>query len=245
LRRLRARSGNYFWGYSPGSRCKKRLGAVWAIAGALGLLACGEPEGSAVDPGRSVVAIGATGCRPVATRAVGVVIADDLVATVAHAVAGESDITVVTPTGREMKGTLVAIDTDVDAALIDVDGIGLPPLRRAAYAGDGASAVSLWTSADGTVESAPADIVRRVTVRTTDIYREGDHLRPGFELRADVEPGDSGGGIVDRAGDLVGLVWATSRERPDRAWALPIEALDPLLDSARRGETPAAVPCAR
>ena len=60
-------------------------------------------------------------------------VADDLVATVAHAVAGESEITVVTPDGRNLPGVLAAIDTGLDAAVIRVDGLDLAPLpsRRA------------------------------------------------------------------------------------------------------------------
>jgi S1-C subfamily serine protease len=216
--------------------------AVVTIAAALGSSACGGDDGSSGDPGASVVAIGATGCRRTSTRAVGVVVADGLVATVAHAVAGESEITVVAPDGSEAQGTVAAIDTDLDAALIRVDGLDLTALPRATYdEGD----VSLWTSDHGAVRSAPAEILRRVEVRTSDIYREGEHLRPGLELRADVAAGDSGGGLVDADGQLVGLVWATSRERSERAWAMPIEALDPLLDAAEGGQTPPAARCSR
>jgi S1-C subfamily serine protease len=210
---------------------------------ALSLVGCGGSDGRSDDPTESVVAIGATGCRRTSTRAVGVVVADELVVTVAHAVAGESEIRVVTPDGRELEGTVAAIDTDLDAAVIRIDGIDLSPLPRRAYGGN--HEVSLLTAAHGAVQSAPVEILRRVTVRTSDIYREGEHLRPGFELRADVEAGDSGGGLVDGDGELVGLVWATSRERPDRAWAMPIEAFDPLLDAARAREAVPAARCAR
>jgi S1-C subfamily serine protease len=171
------------------------------------------------------------------------VIADDLLATVAHAVAGESEITVSTPDGRQLPGQVAAIDTALDAALIRVDGLDLAPLPRERF--DGNEDVSLWTADDGVVHSAPVEIRRRATVRTTDIYREGEHLRPGLELRADVEAGDSGGGLVDVDGELLGLVWATSRRTGDRAWALPIEALDPLLTAASAAEPVPAVDCAR
>jgi S1-C subfamily serine protease len=212
------------------------------VSGAIGLFACGGTDRSPPDPSASVVAIGATGCRPTSTRAVGVVVADELVATVAHAVAGESEITVVTPDGREAQGSVAAIDTELDAALLRVDGLDLSPLPRAVHE---RGEVSMWTSDHGAVRSAPAEILRRVTVHTSDIYREGEYLRPGFELRADVEAGDSGGGLVDRDGDLVGLVWATSRERPERAWAMPVEALDPLLDATRAGQEPPTARCSR
>jgi S1-C subfamily serine protease len=171
------------------------------------------------------------------------VVADDLLATVAHAVAGESEITVVTPDGRSLRGVVVAIDTGLDAAVIRVDGLDLTPLRRAEYEGDGD--VKLWTADEGVARPEPAEIRRRATIRTTDIYREGEHRRPGLELRADVEAGESGGALVGADGDLLGLVWATSREQDDRAWGMPIEALDPLLAAAEADDAVPAVRCAR
>ncbi len=205
--------------------------------------ACGGGDDDQVEPRNAVVAIGATGCRRTPTRADGVVVADGLVATVAHAIAGESVIRVIGPDGRDRPGDVVAIDTGLDAAVVRVDGLELPPLDRGQF--DDGETVTLWTSDHGVVESAPAEVLRRVTVRTTDIYREGEHLRPGFELEADVQAGDSGGGLVDADGELVGIVWATSRERDDRAWAMPIEALDPLLAAATASDPVPAVDCAR
>jgi S1-C subfamily serine protease len=204
---------------------------------------CGGDDGDGADPAGAVVDIRATGCRRTSTRAIGMVVAEDLLLTVAHAVAGESEITVSTPDGRQLPGVVAAIDTALDAAVIRVDGLDLAPLARRRYDGD--DDVTLWTADDGVVHSAPAEIRRRATVRTTDIYREGDHLRPGLELRADVEAGDSGGGLVDVDGELLGMVWATSRQTDDRAWALPIEALDPLLAAASEAAPVPAVDCAR
>jgi S1-C subfamily serine protease len=210
---------------------------------ALAAAACGGGGDDRVEPADAVVAIGATGCRRTPTRADGVVVADDLVATVAHAIAGESEIRVTGPDGRDLPGEVVAIDTQLDAAVVRVDGLDLAALDRGEL--EQGEAVTLWTSDHGVVESAPAEVRRRVTVRTTDIYREGEHLRPGLELQADVRAGDSGGGLVDADGELVGIVWATSRERDDRAWAMPIEALDPLLAAAMTGDPVAPVECAR
>ena len=103
-----------------------RPGAVAAVA-AIGAVGCGTGDERG-EPAEAVVAIGATGCRRTSTRAAGVVVADDLVATVAHAVAGESDINVVTPDGRNLSGVLAAIDTGLDAAVVRVDGLDLAPL---------------------------------------------------------------------------------------------------------------------
>ena len=66
-----------------------------------------------------------------------------------------------------------------------------------------------------------------MTIRTSDIYREGEHARPALDIVADVRAGDSGRADRRRGRQRAGLVWATSRRTDDRAWALPIEALDP------------------
>jgi S1-C subfamily serine protease len=220
----------------------RRVLGVAGLAAVMVLAGC-ETDDERGEPADAVVAIGATGCRRTSTRAVGVVIADDLLATVAHAVAGESEIDVATTDGRELRGVVAAIDTGLDAAIIRVDGLDVVPLPRDEYDGD--DEVTLWTADDGVARSEPVEIRRRATVRTTDIYRDGEHLRPGLELRADVEAGESGGGLVGAGGDLLGLVWATSRERDDRAWAMPIEALDPLLAAAASEDPVPAVRCAR
>ncbi|HET9600321.1 MAG TPA: trypsin-like peptidase domain-containing protein [Acidimicrobiales bacterium] len=203
--------------------------------------ACGDQDPP--DPAGSVVAIRASGCRLLPNRAVGLVVADGLVATVAHAVAGEEEITVSTPDGRTLAGAVAAIDTALDAAILRVDGLDLPALRRRPYSAS--EPVALVTADEDTVSSQPVGVRRAVTIRTSDIYREGEHLRPGFELEAPVAAGDSGGGLVAQDGSLLAVVWATSREREGRAWALAVEAYGPLVDAARAGDPPARVDCAR
>jgi S1-C subfamily serine protease len=186
------------------------------------------------------VAVAASGCRVTPTQAVGTVVGDDLVLTVAHAVAGETEITVRTADAREHAGVVVAIDPDLDAAILRVDGLDVEALPRRPHR-DG-EAVSLLL--DG--RTASAAVRRRVTVRTSDIYREGTHLRPGFEVAAEVHAGDSGGGLVTTDGSLVGFVWARSRESDDRAWATRIEAIEPLLSEADGdGGPPAPIACSR
>jgi S1-C subfamily serine protease len=66
-----------------------------------------------------------------------------------------------------------------------------------------------------------------------------------LELGADIAAGDSGSGVVAGDGSLLGVVWAASRESEDRAWALPIEAYEPLVEAAQAGAAPTATRCAR
>jgi S1-C subfamily serine protease len=191
------------------------------------------------------VRIEARGCRLLPNQAVGVAVDDELVITVAHAVAGEQDIDVTTPDGRTLPASVAAIDPDLDAAVLRVDGLELPALPRHAFEGAEGAPASLVRIEDGRARPVPVTIRRRVTINTTDIYREGEHVRPGFELGARVVAGDSGSGVVDGDGRLLGVVWAASREAEDRAWALPVEAYDPLVAAAQAGAAPAVTRCAR
>ena len=179
------------------------------------------------------MAITATGCRPSSNVAHGVVVGDDLVATVAHAVAGEDEILVA---GRH--AVVVAIDTVLDAAVLRVEGLDAEEADRRGYV-DGEE-VSLYTD-----RQRPAAVTRRATIRTSDIYRDGEHARPALDIVADVRAGDSGAPIVGEDGSVLALVWATSRRTDDRAWALPIEAIEPFIAAAQSGAHPPPAACAR
>ncbi len=208
---------------------------------AVGAVAC--DGASPPDPAGSVVTIAATGCRPTPNVALGVVVDDELVATVAHAVAGEDDI-VVSFDGRQYVGVVVAVDTALDAAVLRVDGLDADAVPRRAYRD--AEPVSMITTGDDDVLRAePIDVSGRTTIRTSDIYRDGEYARPALDIVADVRGGDSGAPIVSDDGRLLAMVWATSRRTDERAWALPIEAVAPLLEAAGSDAPPPGVPCSR
>ena len=202
------------------------------------LLAVGCAGEASADPAASVVAITATGCRPTSNIARGVVVGDDLVATVAHAVAGEDEIVVRDRGGEERGGVVVAIDPELDAAVLRVEGLDPGAVDRRPHV-DG-EAVSLLTD-----DEQPIEVARRVTVRTSDIYGEGEHARPGLDIVADVRAGDSGAPIVGDDGAVVALVWAASRRTDDRAWAVPIESLAPLITAATSAERAPPAACSR
>ncbi|MGI9052706.1 MAG: trypsin-like peptidase domain-containing protein [Ilumatobacteraceae bacterium] len=208
---------------------------------AVGVVACG---GAATpDPAASVVTIASSGCRPTPNVALGVVVGDGLVVTVAHAVAGEEEIAV-SFDGRQHAGVVVAVDTVLDAAVVRVDRLGADAVRRRPYE-DGETVSMATADDDGEIVARPIDVSGRATIRTSDIYRDGAHERPALDIVADVRGGDSGASILGDDGRLLALVWATSRRTEDRAWALPIEAVDALIEAAASGEPTAPVPCSR
>jgi len=76
-------------------------------------------------------------------------------------------------------------------------------------------------------EPVAVDVLQRVVIRTTDIYRDQPVERPGLRIDASVEPGDSGA-MVHLPGGGVGIVWSRSTTAEDQVWTvdLPIELLE-------------------
>lgn len=175
----------------------------------------------------------------------------DLAITAAHVIAGATEIEVTDIDGNRTTATPVLFDPDLDLALLRVaDPIGTPIRLRAeaAMAGErGVVALPRWIGGELQLEVEVVTVVRTVNISTTDIYREGDVDRAGFEIDASIEPGNSGSLVVvpassdtgtsPDAGDPaaaagpfgVGIVWARSNRNDASAWAidLPSEVLDP------------------
>jgi S1-C subfamily serine protease len=140
------------------------------------------------------------------------------VLTSAHVLAGAQAITV-EQGDFSAAGTIVGFDPNMDLAYVTFDG---PPTRTPTAASahvDAGDTGFAYVVRDGEVVGVPVRVRRRVRIRTEDIYIEGETLRPGFELEADIQSGDSGGAVVI-GGRVAGVVWARSRRDAHRAYAI-------------------------
>ena len=208
--------------------------AVLLLAASLATSCDSEATSAAV--GLRVVA-----CRPHPELGSGALVRiagvdEPLVLTAAHVVAGAEDITV-THGDTTRTGTIVAFDPEMDLAYLAIDdGDGSPAWTiDSAAVTSGDTGVALVVR-DGVPVVVPVTIERRVTIRTEDIYVEGETRRPGFELTADIDEGDSGGAVVVD-GTVVGVVWARSRRAGDRAYAIdPVRAGDRVHAQLRTGD---------
>lgn len=208
--------------------------AVAVLIGAVIAIACsGATEATPVDD--RPIEIRARGCDgPDPAVGSGTAVDAETVLTVAHVVAGADSITVTDAGGAEHAATVAAIDTDLDLAVLDVPGLGVTSVELASLgAGDMGTA-----SGVGTGGAFVWTIERTVVIRFADIYGEGAHERPGYELEATIERGDSGAGLFAEDGSLGGVVFATSRRDPARAWATDIAAAADLLALAGEADTP-------
>ena len=162
----------------------------------------------------SVVKVLGTACG-LGIEGSGWVAAPGIVVTNAHVVAGESDTTV------QLGGNPPGLDADVidfdphdDVAILRVKGLQRPVLRLAADPQPGTSAAILGYPLDGEFDLEPGRIGHTETVRTEDAYGNGPVLRSITALRGWVRPGNSGGPMVDRAGEVVATVFATITGSP-------------------------------
>ena len=142
------------------------------------------------------------------------------VLTNAHVVAGVKSVQVVTEDGSAVDGEVVYFDPDMDLAVIDAPQLTVRPLKFSDSAARGDSVAVIGYPENGGLEATPARIRDELVAPGNDIYGEGTVVREVLSLRADVRPGNSGGPVVNKDGDVVGVVFAASLDQDDTGYAM-------------------------
>jgi S1-C subfamily serine protease len=156
----------------------------------------------------SVVRVLGTACG-LGIEGSGWVAAPDLVVTNAHVVAGESDTVVeVGGTPPDLPVSVLVFDPRNDIAVLRVPGLQESSLALAPNPPSGTSAAIIGYPEDGPLRLRPGRIGATEHVRTENAYGQGPVLRSIVPLRGLVQPGNSGGPMVDAAGQVVATVFA-------------------------------------
>lgn len=138
--------------------------------------------------------------------------APDTVVTNAHVVAGIAAPQVQRPDGTRLPAQVQVFDPDRDLAVLAVPGLRQAPLALAPPVAGTDAAVFGHPEGQAAVAVIPARIVRRLEVDTDNIY--GQTVRRQILVMATyLEPGDSGGPVVDTTGRVVGVAFAMSALR--------------------------------
>lgn len=150
----------------------------------------------------------------------GFVVAHDYVMTNAHVVAGVGSPSVVVD-DTDHPATVVYYDPQFDVALLHVDTGSIRPLTFAPQPASQAAPVAvLGYPEDGPYDAQPGRVRSRDHLRSPDIYGHGTVIRDVYALRSLIRPGNSGGPVLDRRGDVVGVVFAASVTDADTGYAL-------------------------
>lgn len=173
----------------------------------------------------------------------GWIAAPDTVVTNAHVVAGAGTVSV-EEVGEEGtggdQGSVVLFDPRLDLAVLRVGGLTGKPLTlltRTLDVGSPGATLGYPGSQQGGFDSGPAAVQNVFDARGRDIYGEEEVVREIYELRADVEQGDSGGPFVTPQGDVAGVIFAASTTSRGTGYALTgSEVVDEIQAGSQRTE---------
>ena len=202
-----------------------RRGAAAARGGAAALAAAAALGGCASDaspparpPPGAVLQVTVPGPGRVSEVATAFAVRDGRAVTVAHAVAGARSVSVAAPGRRPARARVLASDPGLDLAVLAVRGLDVDAPRVASpTAGQRARVMVLR----GNHARSLAAIVRRlITARVRDAPGATARVRPALELETTVTQGDSGAPVLDAEGRLIGVLFAQSAQRDDRAYAV-------------------------
>lgn len=152
----------------------------------------------------------------------GVIISEDgYILTCAHVVSGADTITVILPDGTEYPGTVTGMYEEGDIAVVKIEATGLPAavigdsdqvqLGETVYAVGNPGGTLSGTITDGIISSVDRTI--NVSLEETSGYGWNTGRTVSLEVlqtSAAVSPGNSGGGLFNSRGELIGIVNAKS-----------------------------------
>lgn len=174
------------------------------------------------------VRIRALGCSRLGTGS-GFVLDDGLIVTNRHVVGQPREISISTWDGRSFDALVEGIALDADLAVIKVVGADLPTatLRTSPVT------IGEPIAVIGYPGGGPATITTGRIVGLTDGPVLSERT-PAIVIDAEVRQGNSGGPLIDAHGDVVGVIFALSRDSGN-GLAVPVDVL--LQRLATRGFT--------
>jgi Do/DeqQ family serine protease len=164
------------------------------------------------------------GATPRAMSGVGsgfIVSPNGLILTTAHVVDQSDDVTVRLTDRREFKAKIVAVDTQSDIAVIQIDATKLPTVKL----GDSARVrVGEQVLTIGSPDSYQNTVTAGIVSATSRTLADGSTF-PFFQTDVSLNPDNSGGPVFNRAGEVVGIdvqVYANSDRLRSLTFAIPI-----------------------
>jgi S1-C subfamily serine protease len=230
------------------------VGLVAASAAAVIALAHGRAKPSATPIGGGIVLIDTNlAFQGAAAAGTGMVLTSSgEVLTNNHVISGATTIRVVVPkSGHTYKARVLGYDRTADVALLQLQGAsGLKTVSIGSAELSVGTAVTARGNAggDGRITSAPGTVTgldRSITA--SDDSGGSEHLTGLIETDAGVQPGESGGPLVNSQGQVVGMDTAASSQfvvqdsATTDAFAIPIEKALTIARAISSGQTSATV----
>lgn len=176
----------------------------------------------------------------------GIIISPDgLIATNNHVITGAQRIKVMLPDQQEYEAEVLGVDPATDLALLKIAARGLPFL---AFGNSDSLRVGEWVLAIGNpfnLESTVTAGIVSAKGRSIDVLEGDDRIESFIQTDAAVNPGNSGGALVNERGELVGIntaIITNSGRHEGFAFAIPGNLARRILEDLRDfGEVERAV----
>jgi S1-C subfamily serine protease len=169
----------------------------------------------------SVVKLQGTACG-VGTQGSGWVVRDDLVATNAHVIAGHEGTRLLAPNGQSLPASPVYVDATNDIALLRVRGLDVETLVTNPDGDRPLPVALLGYPRNGPLTATAGTAGNARTVLSPDAYERRVRPRVVVPLRGGVQPGESGGPVVDRRGRVVAMIFGGTRDGTG-GYAVPVD----------------------
>jgi len=184
----------------------------------------------------SVVKLEGTGCGGIVEGS-GFVVADDLIATNAHVIAGVEHPKVIDDNGVH-NTRVVWFDPNVDLAVLQVRNLAGKPLPvSGSDQPDSTPGVVLGYPGGGDFDAQPAAIISHFNAYGRNIYGQGSTTRDVYSVQAKIIPGNSGGPLLAADGSVLGIVFATSTTYNNVGYALTGHQVANELIQAEKSQT--------
>lgn len=192
----------------------------------------GELDAAVQKARVSVVEIQGEGCGGVSTGS-GFVADTNLVVTNAHVVAGVADPVIVDANGKH-RTQVIWFDPNLDMAVLRASDLAGQPLTISTdILPTGTPSAVLGYPGGGPFTARPATILDSFNAIGRNIYNQGKTERRVYSIKGEVEPGNSGGPLIDRDGTVIGLVFAESTSYDQVGYAL---TTDQIVDGLNRAK---------
>jgi S1-C subfamily serine protease len=169
----------------------------------------------------------------------GAVIGDHRVITNAHVVAGVTRPSIqLFGSLRKYPATVVAFDPRRDVAILSVPALVGRVLPLGQDLTRAAPAVVAGYPNDGPFRAVPARVRTVERANGEDIYGQKGAEREVYSLYVTVEPGNSGGPVLDPAGEVTGVVFAKSLDDAHTGYALTLNEVRPVIQAGIAASAP-------
>jgi S1-C subfamily serine protease len=150
----------------------------------------------------------------------GFVVSPNRVMSNAHVVAGSETVTVEVD-GQTYDAGVVSYDPNADISILDVPNLPSAPLPfEETEAPQGTDGIVMGYPGGGDFLATPARVREVIKLNGPDIYHQTTVTREVYTIRGEVRQGNSGGPMINRSGQVLGVVFGAAVDDADTGFVL-------------------------